>query len=209
MEKLLILLIHLSIVFGRNVVGCINSPYITYRKLSKDSTDIRQTLFFSILIVIYFSFASFLRLGLSSPFLLTLNLNILLFSGFIGFLGMILLIFILGLLFKRQGSLRSVYTLWSFSLLPTLTWFFFTSVMYVLLPPPRTPSFLGKIYSVFFIAFSLSLFIWKIILYYLTLRFSLRLDLFRAGAISAIIAPVIVVYSLIMYKLGVFRIPFI
>lgn len=209
MEELVISFSHLLFLFGRNVVGCINSPYITYRNLSKDATDIKQTLFFPVLIFVYFSFVSLLRLGISSPFLLTLNLNTLLASGFIGFFGMVLLLFTLGRFLGGGGSLTAVYTLWSFSLIPTLIWFFFTSIMFIFLPPPRSLGFLGKFYSIFFLTLSISLFIWKTILYYLTLRFALKLDLFRIILITAIVVPAVAAYSLVMYRLGVFRIPFL
>lgn len=197
------------VLFSRNVIGCIQAPYATYRKLSSEKTDLRQTVFIPLLVVLYFIYVATLRTGLANPFLLTVKFNILIFASLSGFALMISLFYLGGKLTKGNGTLRQIYTLWVFSLIPTLTWFFASSILYILLPPPRTMSFLGKLYSVVFITFSLSVLLWKIILYYLTLRFSLKLDLWRILQISALVIPVVSVYTLLMYRWGAFRVPFI
>ncbi len=197
------------VLFSRNVVGCIQAPYATYRKLSSEKTDLRQTVFLPLLVILYFIFVATLRNGLANPYLLTVKFNLLIFASLAGFGLMISLFYLGGKLTKGKGTFKQIYTLWIFSLLPTLTWFFASSILYILLPPPRTMSILGKLYSLVFITFSLSVLLWKIILYYLTLRFSLRLGLWRILQISALVLPVVSIYTLLMYRWGIFRVPFL
>ena len=205
----MITFLRLSLLFTRNVIGCINSPYVTYRNLIEEKTGLKQTGFIFFLVLAYFIFVSLIRLPVRNPYLLTLKFNILLVSWLSGFLGIILLLYFLGRLVKVQGSFRTIFILWSWSLLPTLTWFFLTSFMFIIFPPPRTLSIWGQLYSLFFIAFSFSLLFWKLILYYLTLRFALRFDLLKIIIVSLMLVPFMVAYSMVMYSLGIFRIPFI
>lgn len=199
----------LFILFGRNTAGCINSPYITYRRLAKTDSRIEQTAFILFFSFLYFLFASTIRVGLNNPFFLTLKFNLLVFGTLFGFVLMIFSILIFGRIFGGTGKLRNITLLWSYSLLPTLFWFFATSILYVILPPPRTFSVFGKIYSVVFVGFSMAVFFWKIILYYLTLRFGMRLDLLKIIGTSVVLFSIIIGYSLVMYRLGIFRVPFI
>lgn len=198
-----------SILFCRNTVGCINNPYVTYRKLADEKTEWGSTIYILLFSAGYFLFASLVRTGLRNPFLLTIQFNTLLLGGLLGFLFFVLSLFLLGRLVGSTGSLKSLCILWAYSLLPTLMWFFTTSFLYILLPPPRTVSFLGKLYSVLFFSFSLALFLWKVILYYLTLRFGLRIDLPRIMFVSVAVVLEVVGFALIMYRLAIFRIPFL
>ncbi len=209
MGDFLIKVFRLFILFGRNSAGSLNQPYITYRKLSDEKTDAWQTVFIFLFCLVYFAFASLVRVGVRNPFLLTVKFNSLLLSAGVGFLLVILLLSLAAKIFGQSVTLKATFTLWSFSLLPTIIWFFVTSILYIILPPPRTLSIWGKAYSFLYIAFSLALLFWKLILYYLTLRFSLRIDMVRIFFISLIIFPSLFAYSLLMYKLGIFRIPFI
>lgn len=209
MERLALSFIRSFIFFGRNTIGCFNSPYLTFRKLSSDKTDLHQTFFIPILVIFYFIFVTSIRSSLQNPFLLTLKFNFLIFSALLGFGGLISLFYISGKLVGGEGSLRQIYVLWIYSIIPTLVWFFTTSILYLIAPPPRTVSIWGKLYSVVFIAFSISVLMWKIILYYLTLRFSLKLDLWRIVLVSALVIPLVLIYSLLMYRWGIFRIPFL
>lgn len=209
MDKIAVSFIRLVILFGRNLAGCINAPYITYRRLSQDKKAVSQSVFIFCLTISYFLFVSVIRLGVRSPLLLTVKLNMLLTSAAVGLVGTSTLLFILSHIVGSKGTFRPLFTLWSFTLIPTILWFFTTSILYLILPPPRTMSFAGKLYSVVFITFSLSLFLWKIILYYLTLRFAMKLDLGRIVIVSLVFAPMVVGYAVIMYRLGIFRVPFI
>lgn len=197
------------LLFLRNTVGCINNPYATYRRLADEKGRQWHSTFIFLFSIIYFLFASLVRIGKANPFLLTIQFNTLFLGGVLGFLTIVLSLFLLGKLVGGKGNIQSVFTLWSYTLLPTLVWFFTTSFLYIILPPPRTTSLSGKVYSVVFFSFSLALFFWKVILYYLTLRFGLRIDLFRILFISLVIVLEMVLFSLFMYRLAIFRIPFL
>lgn len=209
MDKIAVLIVGNFLLFTRNTIGCFNSPYTTFRHLAQKEKSLIQTVFIFILVVLYFIFASFIRTGLRNPFLLTVKFNTLLLGATVGFLGMVLVLYYLGRLVGGKGKLSTIFTLWSFSVIPTLVWFLVTSLLYVFFPPPRTLSFLGKLYSVIYIVFSLSVFFWKLILYYLTLRFGQKLDFVKICAVSFLVSVYITLYSVVMYKGGVFRIPFI
>ncbi len=209
MSDIFLKLLRWFIIFSRNANGCLNSPYVTYRKLASTKADLGHTFYLFLLVVLYFSFASLVKTGVRNPFLLTYKFNILFFSALFGFILIILLIFLLGKLTGERVELLTIYKLWIYSLLPTLCWFFLTSILSIFLPPPRSLSLPGKIYSLVFMSFSLMVFFWKLILYYLTLRFGLRFGFFKIVFVSAAILPFFVLYSTIMYKLGIFRVPFI
>lgn len=204
-------ILRLAVLFVRNAVGCFFAPYITYRHIatSEKKDDAYQTVFILILTLCYFAFASLVRVGWRNPFILTLKFNSLFLAAAGGFVGIMLFLYLLGKVWGGAGKLCHLVTLWAYTLLPTVIWFFLTSILYILLPPPRTLSIWGKLYSVIFIAVSVGLLFWKMILYYLTLRFGLRLDLFRIVVSTVMIAPIIAVYSILMYRMGIFRIPFI
>lgn len=209
MEKLLLAFFRSFILFSRNLVGCINSPYVTYRRLSLEKKDLGQTIFIPFLVILYFIFATTIRSGIRNPYLLSMKFNTLLFVSAIGFASMVGLFYFLGNLFGGKASLRQIYLLWIYSLLPTVIWFFATSFLYLLFPPPRTLSILGKFYSVVFVSFSIAVLLWKIILYYLTLRFSFKIDLWKIIQISLVIAPFIGIYSSVLYRLGISKVPFL
>lgn len=209
MERVILALTSSFVFFGRNLIGCINAPYVTYRRLSNPKADLIQTIFIPILVIFYFIFVATIRNGIQNPYLLTVKFNLLFFASAGGFLFMLCLFYLAGKLVGGKGSLRQIYTLWIFSLIPTLVWFFITSTLYLMLPPPRTISFWGKLYSVVFIAFSIAVLLWKVMLYYLTLRFSLKIDLYKITIVSTVVIPTIIIYSLLMYRWGIFRIPFL
>lgn len=199
----------LLVIFGRNCIGTFNNPYVTYRKLSAGKVDVRQLIYLFILVISYFIFASLIRIGVRNPFLLTVRFNTLFLGAATGFLGMLLALFYLGKKAGGQGEIRTMVILWGYSLIPTLFWFFLTSIIYIILPPPRSASIPGRIFSLVFIALSLAILWWKIILYYLTLRFGLKLGLYKITLVSVLAVPLILAYSVSMYKLGIFRIPFL
>lgn len=201
--------LRLLVLFSRNAFGSLNNPYTTYRKLAHDGIDARQTVFIILLTILYFVFTALVRTGIRNPYVLTFKFNILVLTATVGFLGMLILLYYLGKIAGGTVSFKTLYILWSFTLLPTIVWFFTTSILFILIPPPRTLSMLGKAYSIFFISFSGAVLIWKLILYYLTLRFGFRFTLAKISLVSSVIAPAVVAYSLITYSLGIFRIPFL
>ncbi|MCX6731298.1 MAG: hypothetical protein NTZ55_05615 [Candidatus Roizmanbacteria bacterium] len=98
---------------------------------------------------------------------------------------------------------------WTYTLLPTLIWFYSTLFFYFLIPPPRTTSILGQSFSIFYIAFSMSLLIWKLILTYLCIRFSLRIHLYRVIYYLLIYLALSIPLWIFLYNMGISRIPFV
>jgi len=198
-----------TVLLGRNVYGITHHPYATYRKLSQAPIDFRPSIIMGFLCILYFTFASLIRTGKHNPFLLTVQFTSLVTAAGVGFVLSVFLLQFLGRIVRSDVSWKRIAILWSYTLLPTLIWFSATSVLFILLPPPRTLSVSGKAYSVVYIAFSIAILFWKLILYYLTVRFSFRTGLLRIGMVSLAYIPAMSLFSYAMYRLGVFRIPFL
>ncbi len=194
-------------LFLRNVWGSIQRPYATYRQLVGQDPVSLSVIF--ILIGIYFFVVSPIKLHTFHPFLLTLNASRLLSMTITTFFFIILFFACMAKLFRKEVNLSAISNAWGYSLVPTLLWFFTTSIFYLLLPPPRHETLPGRIFSVLFFAFSISLFFWKGLLYYLTMRFALKFDLLRIIGVSFVFFPLLALYSWWMYTLGVFRVPFV
>jgi len=176
-------------------------PYKTMRKIAfeKDFWQIFLIFFF---IFMYFKFVYFLRNNLYSPFFIFF---IFLFNFFM----MIFFFYFLTRFLGKKSQFSPFIFTFSYSLLPTFLWFISTSFLYILLPPPRTFSFLGQFFSIFFITYSLSLLFWKIILFYLALRFSTQLGFYQIIYITTLFILWFIPYSVLLYYLKIFRIPFI
>ncbi len=114
-----------------------------------------------------------------------------------------------GILIKAQNSLTTLITTWTFSLLPTLIWFFLTAILFILLPPPRTTSFLGTIFSLIYIIISLVLLWWKLTLIYLSIRFSLKTDFVMTMFLMIIYGVWFLPYTYALYFFSISRVPFI
>lgn len=196
-------------LFTKNTWGIVQQPYATYRQLVSESPLQLFPLF--VAIGAYFFFISPIKLHTLHPFLLTLNTTRLLSTAIFSFLLICLLLYGIGRSFGYLSGIgiKGIVTSWGYSLVPTLLWFFATSIFYVLLPPPRHNTFLGVSFSLLYISFSLSLLWWKGILYFLTLRFAMRLNLKKMIAVSSIFLPIIGCYSWILYRWGVFKVPFL
>lgn len=110
---------------------------------------------------------------------------------------------------KKEIIWSNFFQTFSYSLLPTLIWFMSTSILYVLLPPPRTFSMLGKGFSIIFVTYSLSLLIWKFILFYLAIRFSSKQNFYRIIYMITLFFIWYIPYSVLLYQFKLFRIPFI
>jgi hypothetical protein len=200
-------IINLGLDFVKNFIGIINQPYATYRKIVK--SDPYQLFFIFTLIAGYFSAVSPIKTRSLHPLLLTASTSRMFTIALTSYILICLTILVLGKVFKSESNLKAVMLAWGYSLFPTLIWFLVTTFFYVVLPPPRQQTILGNLFSVVFIAFSLSLFFWKGLLYYLTLRFALRLSLQKIIAVSVMFIPLIFGYSVFLYKMGIFKVPFI
>lgn len=171
------------------------------RRISQEKSY-GQLLVIGCLIYIYFYWATKIKDFLLPSYLMFLAVLI----------NLILVMIFVYLFFrftKVKIDLKSFFFTYIYSLLPTLIWFFTSSIFYFLLPPPRTTSFLGKSFSIFFIAFSISLLIWKMILVYLSLRFSTKQSFYKIAFFLLIFGCVFLPYSLLLYSWQVFRIPFL
>lgn len=110
---------------------------------------------------------------------------------------------------KKEIKLSSFIFTYIYSLMPTLIWFLSTSILYIFLPPPRTFSLMGKGFSILFIAYSMSLLVWKFILVYLSLRFSSKLNFYKIIFMMILFLIWFIPYSVLLYQFRLFRIPFI
>ncbi|NTU46461.1 hypothetical protein HGA88_02445 [Candidatus Roizmanbacteria bacterium] len=108
-----------------------------------------------------------------------------------------------------RPRIKSLIATYTYSLLPTFYWFFGNAVLYILIPPPRTPSLPGMLLSIVFIAYSFSLFFWKFMLLYLTLRFSTKLLFYRMMFVLLLYSTIMAGISFILYKAQIFRVPFV
>lgn len=177
------------------------TPYKTMRKISaeKDTSQIFIIFFF---VFIYFQLAGKAK-QLFLPSLLPPAFFLFHFSI------TIIVLYSISHFISKSAKLQSFLFTVSYSLLPTLIWFTTNSLLYRFLPPPRTISLLGKAFSVLFISFSISLLVWKLILVYLAIRFSSKLNFYHIIYIILLYLCIFIPYSLLLYQFKIFRVPFI
>lgn len=188
------------IVF-RRFIFLITTPYKTLRRISfeKDYGQIFIILFF---VFIYFQLAAYLKKSVvPSTYVFLIFLDYFLLTN--------LFFYFFARLLNKNINLSSFLFTFTYSLLPTLIWFIINSVFYFFLPPPRSITITGKIFSILFIAFSISLFIWKMILVYLSLRFSTKLGFYKIIYFLLLYLCIFIPYSMLLYQFKIFRIPFI
>ncbi len=197
-----------GIGFGRTAIGLVTRPYETYRRIVSYSR-ISELVFVGLFAGIYFAFASMVKGAAFRPFLFTRQFIVLYAAAAGGYGIAIGSLWLAGVVLRATFHLRALFLAWGYTLLPTVAWFLATSLLYVILPPPRTTSTLGIAFSILFLIFSATLFWWKMMLSYLTLRFVFKFDLSRIGMASMIVLPIMAAYSVLMYYWGIFKIPFL
>ncbi len=197
-----------GISFGRNFLGIITRPYETYRRIVERGT-LWEIVYIAGMLALYFALASLVKTPSFRPFLLTKQFVLLVGGAGSGFLMMVALLWMASRVVGGEGRVRKLGIAWAYTLVPTTIWFLITSLLYVILPPPRTTSALGVTFSILFLIFSVTIFWWKVTLAYLTLRFAMKLDLARIAIVVALTAPVLVIYAVGMYRLGIFKVPFL
>jgi hypothetical protein len=176
-------------------------PYKTMRKISLEK-DLFQPIIIFMMVFGYFQLSSgFRRTAYSSSATFFVFLSYFLVSAFFFYL--------LGKFFEKKTDFFSYLITFSYSLFPTLVWFMANFIFYILVPPPRTVSFLGKGFSIFFTAFSLSLLLWKLILFYLSIRFSSKAQFYRIVYFIFLFFCWFIPLSVGLYQIKMFRIPFI
>lgn len=197
-----------GVTFFRRVSGLVLRPYETYRSILLRNS-LAEVLIIWLGVLTYFLAASVVRVNAFRPILLTKQF-ILLFSGAMcGFASVTLFLHWTGKRLGGQDNFRGIVVGWGYTLVPTLLWFLMTSFLYVLLPPPRTARWEGIVFSVLYLVASTVLMIWKSMLTYLTIRFATKLSAQKIGIMGVFLGGFSVVYALIMYRLGIFRIPFL
>lgn len=201
-------LVACGVDYLRSLYGIAARPYATYRRIT-DHGRYGELIYLGLMLVLYFSLVSVVKTAAFRPFLLTKQFILLIGGAGLLYVSAVGAIWMSGKFFGAEGSWKGLMLAWAYTLVPTWIWFFITSLLYVILPPPRTTSGWGMAFSIVYLVFSVSLFFWKIILGYLTLRFSLRLDLVRitGAGLLAVIPVGLVGWWLI--RAGIFRVPFI
>lgn len=197
-----------GITFGRNVIGITTRPYETYRRIVEKGSS-WELAYVGVVLACYFALASIVKTAAFRPFLLTRQFVVLVAAAGLSFLITVAILWVGSKLVGGTGSFRTLARAWAYTLIPTVLWFLATSVLYVILPPPRTTSPLGVAFSLLFLLCSAMLFWWKLQLGYLALRFGMRLDLLKIMAVAVFSAVILGFYSVSMYRLGIFKVPFI
>ncbi len=183
-----------GVQFSRNLVGMVVRPYETYRRIIHEGTLWELPYIASLLAIYFASTKHFVVLASATGATFFLAVGLLWSVGrFVG----------------GKGNMGKLGLAWAYTLIPTVSWFLVTSLLYVLLPPPRTERWQGILFSLLYLVFSATLFFWKGMLAYLTMRFGLKLDLQKAIIVSTISLPILGVYSILMYRLGIFKVPFL
>lgn len=197
-----------GITFTRRCIGIMSKPYETYRDLIQQSRPI-EIVYIALLAGFYFALASVVKNPVFRPFLLTKQFIVL--SGWAGlsFVVATLTLWYTGKMVGGKGEFYRVAVAWGYTLIPTVCWFFATSLLFVILPPPRTTNFTGILFSVVYLVFSATLLWWKLTLAYLVLRFGLKLDLVKITKVALMCVPVFVLWSYFVYRIGVFKVPFL
>jgi hypothetical protein len=177
------------------------TPYKTMRKISLEN-DYWQIAIILFLVFLYFKFIYYLR---PNPYPATFVFIIFIFN----FSLTVLFFYFFSKKLNKDIKLSNFIFTLSYSLFPTLIWFIVNSFLFLLIPPPRTLSILGRVFSIFFISFSVSFLIWKIILVYLAIRFSSKLNFYRIIYSILLYLCLFLPYSVFLYQLKIFRVPFI
>lgn len=128
---------------------------------------------------------------------------------FVSFFLTISFFYLCGVLCRTATSIQTLIATWTFSLLPTLIWFFLTLLLYILLPPPRTTSLLGTVFSLLYVTIALVLLWWKLTLIYLSIRFSLKTDFVMTIFLMIIYGVWFLPYTYALYFFSISRVPFI
>ena len=189
------------IILLRRCIYLILYPYKTMRAIA-DETDWTQIFLIFGLIAIYYISLVAVKPMIDSPWL---QLCLVLFN----YTATVLYIAFFGKSLGDDTELRKLLFVFAYALIPTILWFYINTFLYVVIPPPRNLTILGKSFSIVFITLSISLLAWKLILWYLTIRFSTKLKFYDILYITILYIAIVVPYSLFMYHLGFFRIPFI
>ncbi|MBI3956083.1 hypothetical protein HY339_02410 [Candidatus Gottesmanbacteria bacterium] len=177
-----------GVSFCRTAIGLVVRPYETYRRIIDRGSAWELVFIASLVAVSAFRFV---------------------IAAFATYAIVVAAVWVAGERIGGKGTLRGITLGWGYTLIPTSCWFLMTSLLYIVLPPPRTTSAAGIAFSVLFLVLSATLFFWKLTLGYLTLRFGLKLDLARILLVVSVVGPIMGAWSWGMYRLGIFKVPFV
>lgn len=197
-----------GVSFVWSACGIFARPYETYRRIVNRGS-LLEYLFIGAVVLCYLVLVAVVKTSVFRPYLLTKQFILLLSGAMFGVLLSSTLLWFVGRRVGGRGSLEGVVLGWGYGLIPTVLWFFLTSVLYVLLPPPRTTRFLGVLFSVIYLSLSGVLFFYKAMCVYLTLRFGMKMDMAKIFVTLGISLPVLFLYSVLMYQLNIYKIPFL
>lgn len=186
------------IVFVRTLIGLIFVPYNTMRKASI-TTSFTNSIVIGVISCIYFYIS---KNTLTEAVVSTIVAIFL-------FISTITLFSLLPGEGTSRDRLKRYAATWSLSYLPTLFWFYAGLFLFIVVPPPRTQSLGGISLSIVFLAYSVSLLLWKLILVYLSIRFSSRVHLYRVVYYIFLYLAVSIPLWILFYSLHIFRIPFV
>jgi len=200
--------IAICIVWGRTVWGMTVRPYETYRNLV-DRANTWELVPLGFLISLYFAVASFVKTSVFRPYFLTKQFIKLGLGAAFGFIALVAVIWAVSYVFGGRSHIKRLLVGWGYTLVPTVMWFWATSMLYVVLPPPRTGSMAGISFSILYLVFSTTLLFWKLMLGFLTIRFVYKFSIYKITGVVLFVAPCVGVLSIVLYRLGIFRVPFL
>lgn len=180
------------IIVLRRSIQLVFTPYKTMRRISIEK-DYLQLFWIGFFIVLYFLIIGFAKI----------------LTFLVLFLGTVAAMYAVGRGWKKVVNISNILFSFGYGLLPTTIWFYLSLALFYLLPPPRTASLQGKIFSVLYVSFSLSLLLWKLILTYLAIRFSLKLGFYSTMFTLILYIVCIFALSYFGFTLGLSRVPFI
>lgn len=188
------------IVLRRSLLLMIR-PYKTMFNIANED-DYLQVVEIFILVTFYYFAASFIR-----PF--NIHPLILLLIILIQFIGTISFFYFFSKLYRKDISIKDFVFTFAYTYIPTLIWFIVNLILYIFLPPPRTLSVWGKGFSIVYVSFSFSILLWKFILFYLAVRLSSKLNIYKVSYMVIIYIAILIPYVLLIYFLKLFRVPFL
>lgn len=192
----------------KNLLGTITHPYLTWKHLTREHYLPSVLMFFTAIAI--FNFRAPLKSGLpdsAQTAFLTIITNLITSIG--GYLIVTLLITSLARYFKSQVKFTLILQIWIYSYLPTVIWFLTTQSAYLLLPPPRTSSPLGIIFTIIYLAFSLSLLVWKLLLLWLTFQIPANLSPQQSFVSTLIVILTVACYWYLFFRQHLWGIPFL
>jgi len=214
----------ISIIYniGRNLLGTIQRPYLTWKRIIREPQTISSFVLL-LLFSSYFAIRDPVKWGnLKWNGIVIQKISFVKVTAWIHssliqiFFGIVSYFFIITLMYcsasivsKTKTHFIEILKVWIYSYLPTVIWFAMATVLYAIWPPPRSESPLGIIFSALFLSASTALLVWKGLLYYLTMRLALKLRPKEIFWATTIIIPTVLFYARFLYLHRIFNIPFI